>query len=85
MIDTNNNTYDEGTITFEGTTTEGSFLQFNIYDIDYEGGYTVEDTVLTLTGDENWRAEIIDSDHISGTWSHDDEGFQGTVTAERIP
>lgn len=85
MTDTNQNTYDEGTITFEGSPTKGTYLQINIYDVDYEGEYTVQGTTLVLTGDESWNGEMADADHISGTWQHEGEGNSGTFEAVRLP
>ena len=58
MTDTNQNTYDEGTITFKGSPTQGAYVQFNIYDVDYDGEYSVRGTTLVLTGDESWKADI---------------------------
>lgn len=78
----NLNTYDEGTITFEGSPTQGTYLQFNIYDVDYDGEYSVRGTTLVLTGDESWKADILDADHITGTWQHE-EGQSGTFEAVR--
>ena len=85
MTDTNQNTYDEGTITFEGKAHEGTYLQFNIYDVDYDGTYTVRGAKLSLDGDESWQAELTSADRITGTWEHADEGFSGTFEAVRFP
>ena len=85
MTDSNLNTYDEGTITFNGTPTKGTYLQLNIYDVEYEGDYAVQGTMLVLTGDESWNGEMADADHISGTWQHEGEGNSGTFEAVRLP
>lgn len=84
MTDSNENTYDAGTITFDGTATKGTYSQVNIYDVNYDGDYTVKGSTLTLTGDESWQGEFTDTDHISGTWNHAEEGLNGTFEAVRV-
>ena len=76
------NTYDHGTIAFSGSPAKGTYLEVNIYEVEYKGEYQVKGAALTLTGDETWQGTFADADHISGTWQHDD-GFSGTFTAVR--
>lgn len=83
MIAVDGNTYDTGTITFSGSPTEGTFVELNIYAIEYTGEYKVNGTSVTLTGDEGWRGSFIHQNRMSGTWEHDD-GFSGTWQAERV-
>ena len=83
MTATDGNTYDAGTITFSGEAAQGTYHQINIYQVEYEGDFTVDDgTTLVLTGDESWEGTITDANSISGTWSHAD-GASGTFTASR--
>ena len=82
MLDASGNTWDEGTITFSGDAAKGTYLQINIYDVDYDGEYTVKGSDLKLTGYENWVGTITDADNISGRWRQDD-GAAGTFTVVR--
>jgi hypothetical protein len=82
MITTDGNTYDMGTITFEGEPAQGTYLEINIYQVEYKGEFTVRGTVLKLIGDETWAGTISDAKTLSGTWSHTD-GASGTFTAKR--
>ena len=82
MTATDGNTYDNGTITFSGEPTKGTYRQVNVYQVEYEGEFNVNDTELVLTGDETWQGTIVDANNLSGTWSHVD-GVSGTFTASR--
>jgi|YNPMSStandDraft_1061717.scaffolds.fasta_scaffold03235_8 hypothetical protein len=82
LTTTDGNTYDAGTITFEGEPAKGTYQQLNIYQVDYEGEFTVRGTVLKLTGYETWEGTVMDANTIEGVWSHDD-GSNGTFTARR--
>jgi hypothetical protein len=82
MTTTDGNTYDIGTVTFNGEPTKGTYLEINIYQVDYKGDYTVKGALLKLIGDENWEGTITDANSISGVWSHDD-GASGAFTAKR--
>jgi len=82
MTATNGNTYDTGTITFSGQPTQGTYLEINIYQVDYKGGFTVNGTVLKFTGDETWEGTLTEANIMKGTWNHDD-GASGTFTAKR--
>lgn len=76
------NTHDVGTITFEGDPAKGTYQQLNIYQVEYEGEFTVRGTTLKLTGYETWEGTVMDANTIEGAWSHDD-GTNGTFTARR--
>jgi hypothetical protein len=82
MTASDGNTYDTGTITFSGETAKGTYLQTNIYQVEYKGEYTVSGTRLKLTGDESWQGTLTDTNAMAGTWSHAD-GVSGTFTARR--
>jgi hypothetical protein len=82
MTTTDGNTYDTGAITFSGEPAKGTYLEINIYQVDYKGDYTVNGTSLKLTGGETWLGEVENANSISGTWSHND-GSNGTFTATR--
>jgi hypothetical protein len=82
MIATTGNTYDTGTITFSGQPTKGTYLETNIYQVEYKGDFTVNGTDLKLTGDETWQGALADANTIKGAWSHND-GVSGTFTAKR--
>ena len=82
MIATDGNTYDAGTITFSGNPAQGTYLETNIYQVEYEGEFRVNGTSLQLTGDETWEGTLQDENTITGTWSHSD-GASGTFTATR--
>lgn len=82
MTATDGNTYDSGTITFGGEPTQGTYRQVNIYEVEYEGDFTVNGSDLVLTGDETWEGTIVDANNLSGTWSHAD-GVSGIFTAVR--
>jgi len=74
------NTYDTGTITFTGQPEKGSYVQLNIYEVDYEGDYTVKGTTVKLLGDESWQGTVTSTTQMSGTWVHEGES-KGTWTA----
>jgi hypothetical protein len=80
MVLEDGNTYDQGTITFTGETTTGTYLQVNIYTVEYAGEYTVKGTVLKLTGDEVWQGTLTSAVEMAGTWVHEGEA-RGTWTA----
>ncbi len=82
MTASDGNTYDAGSITFQGEPVSGMYLQVNIYEVEYEGEFTVSGTALKLTGYETWAGEIANTNTIEGTWSHED-GFSGVFTARR--
>jgi len=82
MIATDGNTYDNGTITFSGEPTQGTYRQVNVYQVEYEGEFSVDVTNLVLTGDETWEGMILNANNLSGTWSHAD-GVSGTFRAIR--
>ncbi len=76
------NTYDTGMIKFSGEATRGTYLEINIYEVEYDGEYTVDGVTLKLGGHENWEGTIEDLNTISGSWSHED-GVSGTFVAAR--
>lgn len=82
MTAADGNTYDIGTITFDGQPTQGTYLQVNIYAVEYEGAFSVDGSTLKLTGDETWQGTITDTNTIEGTWTHED-GISGVFTATR--
>ena len=82
MTSTDGNTYDNGTITFSGEPAQGTYRQVNIYQVEYEGDFTVNGGDLVLTGDETWEGTIVDANNLSGAWSHAD-GASGKFAAVR--
>ena len=82
LIDTAGNTFDDGTVTFSGSPTSGTYTELNFYDVEYSGKYRVKNTSLSLVGDENWQGIISDGNSMSGTWNHIN-GFSGTWSAAR--
>ena len=80
MTADNGDTYDLGTITFEGKPAKGTYLQINIYEIEYDGEYKVSSNQIDLSGYENWTGTFNDANTITGTWSHDAEA-EGTFEA----
>jgi hypothetical protein len=62
----NGDTFDTGAITFRGE-------QRNIYNVDYEGEYTVKGAAIALTGDEVWQGTVTGPNQMGGTWVHEDE------------
>lgn len=82
MTATDGNTYDTGIITFSGESTQGTYRQVNIYQVEYAGDFSVNGTEFVLTGDETWEGTIVDANNLSGSWSHPD-GASGTFTASR--
>lgn len=82
MTDTNGNTYDAGTMTFSGEPAKGTYLEINIYEVEYEGEFTVNGSTVKLTGYETWEGSFTDANTLTGTWGHED-GFSETFTATR--
>ena len=82
MIDSFGNTYDSGTITFSGTPEKGTYLQINIYDVAYEGAFTVKGSDIQLSGYETWSGKVSEANSINGSWEHED-GANGTFQANR--
>jgi hypothetical protein len=82
VTDTNGNTYDHGTIRFDGEAPSGSWTMKNAYDIEYAGTWTLGGTALTLAGDEAWSGKATGPDRFTGTWRHDN-GDSGTWEALR--
>ena len=52
MNDQDGNTYDEGTITFDGNPEKGIYEEINFYEVDYHGEYELRGENVELTGDE---------------------------------
>ena len=82
MTDRNGNIYADDSITFSGEPASGTYLEINIYEVEYEGEFAVNGSTIKLTGDETWDGMIIDVNTITGSWNHED-GFSGTFTATR--
>ena len=82
MTASDGNTYDAGSITFSGEPVQGTYLETNIYQVEYEGEFRVNGASLQLTSDETWEGTIQDENTITGTWSHTN-GAAGTFTATR--
>ena len=83
LITADGNGYDTGTITFSGKDAmAGTYVETNIYLVQYKGEFTMKGKTLQLSGDEPWKCTVIDSNNFSGTWSHND-GVSGTLTAIR--
>lgn len=82
MTASDGNTYDVGTITFKGEPANGMYLEVNIYQVEYEGEYTVSGAALQLTGQETWQGTIENENTITGTWSRED-GTNGKFVAKR--
>ena len=80
----NGNTYDAGTITFRGEAAAGSYVQINIYNVEYEGEYSFRDGVFSLQGDQVWSGAFIDSEHMRGSFESSD-GVRGVWEATRQP
>ncbi len=83
MIDQEGNTYDTGTITFSGEASAGTYFQTNIYEVNYEGEFTVEGISVELSGDESWSGQFISENRIEGDWIHEGEETQGEFVASR--
>jgi hypothetical protein len=81
MTNSDGNNYDDGTIKFTGTATQGEWTLVNFYEVEYTGSYTVSGDGISLTGDETWQGRFVDGSHISGTWQKDDAN--GTWSAVR--
>lgn len=82
MTASDGNTYDTGTMTFEGEPAKGTYLEVNIYQVEYQGEYTVSGAALQLTGQETWQGMIEDANTLTGVWSRED-GTNGTFVARR--
>ena len=82
MTDSTGNVYDLGTITFRGEPAQGTYRQINIYDVEYEGRFTLNGSTLELTGYEMWKGIMTDTDAMHGTWTHED-GSTGIFAARR--
>ena len=82
MTTTDGNTYDTGTITFDGDAAKGTYLEINFYQVEYKGEFTVNGTALKLNGDETCDGTVTDANTLNGAWSHTN-GASGTFTARR--
>jgi hypothetical protein len=82
LIANDGNVYDSGTITFSGSPARGTYLQLNIYEIEYDGEYQVSGANVSLSGSETWQGAFVDANQITGTWQHEN-GYSGTFSAVR--
>jgi hypothetical protein len=82
MTASDGNTYDAGTMTFSGEPAKGTYLQVNIYEVEYEGDFTLNGSALKLTGYETWEGFLTDANTMEGTWSRDG-GVDGIFVARR--
>ena len=85
MLAQDGNTYDTGTITFADGSTKGTYLQVNIYAVEYEGEFTVKGVDLKLTGDETWQGTVTSATEMGGTWSHAGEASGIWTATKQIP
>ncbi len=86
--DMEDTTYDNGTITFSGVPTEGTYTLINFYDIEESGTYLVDRLVFGINGGDEFRVKgsFTDADHLLGTWESGDSrklGVGGLFTATR--
>ncbi|MFZ5856421.1 MAG: hypothetical protein ACOYZ6_06285 [Chloroflexota bacterium] len=79
LIATDGNTYDNGTITFAGTSDQGSWTQLNFYEVEYAGTFTVNGDAIRLTGDVTWMGQITDASHMNGTWQNNEASGEWTA------
>jgi uncharacterized lipoprotein NlpE involved in copper resistance len=79
LIATDGNTYDNGTITFKGDASRGTWTQLNFYEIEYSGTFTVKGNVITLAGDGIWQGNITDASHMSGEWQNNEASGEWTA------
>lgn len=79
LIATDGNTYDSGTITFTGTSSQGNWTLLNFYEIEYTGSFTVNGVVINLTGDGTWQGQIVDASHMNGTWQNNEASGKWTA------
>lgn len=86
LTDLEGNTYDAGLITFSGAPAKGTHLEINIYQVEYEGTYTVKGSTVEVVIDANetWQGTVTGENTMSGTWQGA-QGASGTWTAARQP
>jgi hypothetical protein len=83
LIAADGSVYDTGAITFSGKdAAAGTYVEINIYQVEYKGEFTMKGKDLQLTGDEPWKCTVMDANNFSGTWKHND-GVSGTLIAIR--
>lgn len=82
MLSSDNNPYDEGTVTFSDNPMSGSYIILNYDQDELSGTFSVLDDEIRLTGSENWKGNFLDENTIQGEWWHGD-GTRGTFEAVR--
>jgi hypothetical protein len=76
---TDGNTYDNGKITFTGTSSQGNWTLLNFYEVEYKGAFTVNGDAINLTGDGTWQGQITDDSHMNGTWQNNEASGKWTA------
>ncbi len=74
--------YDNGTISFSGDPSGGTWTLYNLYDVEYIGTYHVNNTKVVLEGEEQWIGNFMDETHMEGSWQGEDDS--GTWTATKL-
>ena len=84
-LDQQDTVYDEGTIIFSGTPTEGTYTLTNYYDIEYTGTYVVSNIAFSLYGDDGLivQGSFPEPGALFGTWELEDESTGGLWTAKQ--
>ena len=76
------NTWDQGTITFSGSDTSGTYAKTNFYGITYNGSYSVNGTSVTISEEgATWTGTFASATMMNGTWTAGDDS--GTWTAAK--
>lgn len=82
LLDSAGNTYDQGTMDFEGDGPSGVWLQVNYYRVEYTGTYRLGDDGYEISGAETWRVRLSSEAKAQGTWTNN-QGEGGKVHLSR--
>ena len=84
IMGNNTTTWDNGTITFTGTDTSGTYTKTDFYGTTSTGNYTVNGVNVTITEEnQNWTGTFSDAANMSGTWNSTTGLDSGTWTATK--
>ena len=76
------NTWDNGSITFSGSDTSGTYRKTNFYNVVYTGNYSVNGVTISITEtNQEWRGSFSNANSMGGSWTAGSD--QGSWTATR--
>jgi hypothetical protein len=72
-----------GSITFTGSSAQGSASLVSVYDIEYQGEYSVSGSNISVQLDQVWTGWFFADERMAGTWMDSDGQTMGGWEVKR--